>query len=59
MLKEQQAKEIAEIQSNVIAALGNKGVRGFQQREEILNEFRTNFMKKRHLNPDGPVMEEF
>jgi len=43
----------------VIAALGNKGVRGFQQREEILNEFRTNFMKKRHLNPDGPVMEEF
>ncbi|CAD8065001.1 unnamed protein product [Paramecium primaurelia] len=59
MLKEQQSKEIAEIQNNVIAELGRKRVKGFQQREDILDEFRINFMKKRHLTPDGPVMEEF
>ncbi|CAK74860.1 unnamed protein product (macronuclear) [Paramecium tetraurelia] len=59
MLKEQQSKDIAEIQNNVIAELGRKRVKGFQQREDILDEFRINFMKKRHLTPDGPVMEEF
>ncbi|KAM3133080.1 hypothetical protein pb186bvf_014797 [Paramecium bursaria] len=58
-LKESEEREILEIRNGIIAKLNSNKVQGFASKDDILSEFRANFMKRRMMNYDGPIIEEF